>query len=137
MNTLTIEFFASSSIPQNPDTEAVMDFLTEPESVSRMIAMSKVGLPALAGVVSELENRFTNSNLFPIHHNAPDSNAPNRRNVGWMVRFVMGKYGWTPIKMDSFNDRTRLGRFSKLFGTAAVYEKTIMSPPHEIVISST
>lgn len=32
-----------------------MDFLSQPESVNQMIVMSKVGLPALTGVVKNIE----------------------------------------------------------------------------------
>lgn len=141
MNQLTEEFFASSSIPQNQDTVRVMDFLSQPESVNQMIAMTKVGLPALTGVVKELEDQFGNSKLFPLNHDAENANAPNRRNIGWMVRFVMKAYGYTPIAKgfpeanDSF-ERTRIGKFSgsKYFGTAAVYTKTISNPRYSIEI---
>ena len=77
--------------------------------------------------------------LFPLNHNAADSNAPNRRNIGWMVRFVMKAYGYTPISkgFPDSNDsieRTRIGKFSgsKYFGTAAVYAKTIPNPYYTI-----
>ena len=144
MNQITQKFFNESKIPKNQDSIDVMDFLSQPESVNQMIAMSKVGLPALAGVVKELEDQYANSKLFPLNHDAADSNAPNRRNIGWMVRFIMREYGYTPVEKglptsnDSF-ERTRIGKFSgsKYFGTAAVYSKTIQNPPHTIVISST
>lgn len=143
MNKITEEFFASSSIPQNQDTIRIMDFLSHPESVNQMIAMSKVGLPALTGVVKELETSFGNCEFFPLNHDAKDSNAPNRRNIGWMVRFIMRSYGYTPIikGFENTNDsmeRTRIGKFSgsKYFGTAAVYAKTIPNPQYTIVITS-
>lgn len=144
MNQITAEFFKNSSIPQNHDTIMVMDFLSKAESVNKMIVMSEVGLPALTGVVKELEDAFGNCKLFPLNHEAEDSNAPNRRNVGWMVRFIMRSYGYTPIAKgfpdanDSF-ERTRIGKFSgsKYFGTAALYAKTIPNPVHSIIIKST
>lgn len=143
MNQLTANFFANSSIPQNQDTVRVMDFLSRPESVNKMIVMSEVGLPALTGIVKELEDLFGNCKLFPLNHDAEDANAPNRRNIGWMVRFVMKAYGYTPIAkgFSDTNDgleRTRIGKFSgsKYFGTAAVYAKTIPNPRYTIVVTS-
>lgn len=143
MNQITSEFFASSSIPENNDTVSVMDFLSKPESVNKMIVMSEVGLPALTGVVKELEAKFANCQSFPLNHSAVDSNAPNRRNIGWMVRFVMKAYGYTPIAkgLPDGNDgieRTRIGKFSgsKYFGTAAVYAKTISNPQYTIIVTS-
>ena len=93
MSQITTDFFNSSTILPNEDTVRVMNFLSQPESVNRMIVMSKVGLPSLTGVVKELENLFGDCELFPLNHNAENSNAPNRRNIGWMVRFVMKAYG--------------------------------------------
>lgn len=143
MNKITEDFFKTSSIPSNSDTKEIMDFLCQPESVNQMIAMSKVGLPALTGVVKELEDKFADCKLFPLNHNAEDCNAPNRRNIGWMVRFVMKAYGYTPIAkgFPDANDsleRTRIGKFSgsKYFGTAAVYAKTIPNPQYKLVVTS-
>ncbi len=143
MASITTEFFKSSSIPKNQDTVAVMDFLSQPESVNKMIVMSEVGLPALAGVVKELEERFGDCQHFPLNHDAEDSNAPNRRNVGWMVKFIMKHYGYTPIAKglsgaNGGSERTRIGDFSgsKYFGTAAVYAKTIQNPDYSIVVQS-
>ena len=143
MNPITEDFFKSSSIPKNQDTISVMEFLTQPESINSMIVMSKVGLPALTGVVKELEEQFGNCDLFPLNHDAEDSNAPNRRNVGWMVRYIMRAYGYTPIAKgfpdanDNF-ERTRIGKFSgsQYFGTAAVYAKTISEPEYSIEVKS-
>ncbi len=141
MNQITIEFFKDSTIPQNQDTVRIMDFLSNPESVNKMIVMSEVGLPALTGVVKELEEQFGNCSLSPLNHDAEDSNAPNRRNIGWMVRFIMKKFGYTVIKkgLSNANDnpeRTRISKFSgvQYFGTSAVYAKTITNPQHSIEI---
>jgi len=134
MTGLANKFFQESSIPLNDDTTSVMNFLTKPESVNRMIVMSEVGLPALAGVVGDLERDYKDNPGFPLHHNALNANAPNRRNVGWMIRFVMKQYGWTPIAVESANERTRMGRFSSLFGTAAIYEKSNMNPDNYISV---
>jgi len=144
MGQITTDFFKSSRIQHTLDSDAVMDFLSEPESVNQMIAMSKIGVPALAGVVRELENRFANCSDFPLNHNAANSNAPNRRNVGWMVRHIMQLYGYTPVASGYLNsetnvERTRLGKYagSRYFATAAVYSKTIPNPQHSIIITST
>lgn len=141
--TIRDDFFNSSSIPENPDTIKVVDFLSKPESVNKMIAMSEVGLPALTGVVKEIEEQFGDCESFPLNHDAENSNAPNRRNVGWMVRFIMKTYGYTPISkgLPGANDtveRTRIGKFSgaKYFGTSAVYAKTILNPEYSIVVSN-
>lgn len=123
MRAITKEFFASSSIEQNEDTIKAMDFLASPKSVQKMLAATEKGFPALSGVVAELEEKFAFSEGFPLHHESADKNAKNRRNVGWMVRFIMKQFGYSPI--DSF-ERTRIGSSSgsKFFGSAAVYCKT-------------
>ena len=139
MNAITKEFFDSSSIPHNKDTEAVMDFLSSDESVNRMIVMSKVGLPALAGVVKELEDSYADKKGFELNHNADNKNAPNRRNIGWMVRFIMAQYGYKPKEKGyDAKERTRIGKFteSKYFETAAVYEKQDVNPKRSIQVKS-
>ncbi len=118
------EFFNSSRIPDTPNgtVTKILDFLLEPESIAAMELMTKLGQPALAGVVKELEENFANSD-FPLHHNGPYKNSANRRNVGWILRFVMSKFGYVP-KESSGSDR-HLAKFagSQYFGSAAVYEK--------------
>ena len=61
------EYFVGSSI-DNVDTRAIMDFLSLPESVNKMIIASEMGLPAITPIVKELEDRFENSGLSPLHH---------------------------------------------------------------------
>ena len=135
MNEIVKSFLNSSKIPEttNHTVEKIMNFLTEPESVQAMILMSELEQPALSGVVKKLEENFAYSD-FPLHRNAPDKNAPNRRNVGWMVKYVMREFGYTPIREDSV--QTRIGKFSKAshFSTAAVYEKTIENPNYILIL---
>ena len=135
MGPITQQFFKKTAIPLNNDTEMIVDFLSSPEAVNRMQVVSLIGLPALVGVVQELESRFGNLNGFPLNHDAPNSNAPNRRSIGWIIRYIMKQYGWLPIKSEAFSERTRVGRFSRYFGTAALYEKSIANPAQSISIS--
>ena len=123
MRIVTKAFFDTSSIEKTEGTIAVMDFLASPVSVSKMIVATENHMPALAGVVEELEERFGDSDTFPLNHDGEDKHAPNRRNVGWMVRFIMREYGYSPV---ANSERTRIGSNSgsKYFRNAAVYEKT-------------
>ncbi len=121
---MTTDFLRASKIQDTSDhtVAQIMDFLSSPESIDAMLVMTKLGQPALAGVVHELEEKFAYSD-FPLHHDAPDQNAPNRRNVGWMVKFIMGRMGYKPKKDIDASD-TYLKKFakSKYFSTSAVYE---------------
>lgn len=136
------QFFTQTHIPMNNDTVNVMEFLCEPKSVARMIAMSDAGFPALSGVVKELEARFADAEQFPLNHNAPDANAPNRRNVGWMIRYVMRAFGYFPVNSRELNDmseRTKIGKASQsiYFATSAVYAKSdTVVPEFSITITS-
>ena len=123
MRILTKKFFESSSIVKNKDSIAIMDFLSDPVNVNKMIESANSRNPALAGVVEELEKKFAYSDGFPLHFDAPDKNAKNRRNIGWMVRYILREFGYTPIEK---SDRTRIGKNSgsKFFGNASLYEKT-------------
>jgi len=105
----------------NKDTLAVMDFLCEPQNVKKMIEASNNHSPALSAVVGELEERFAYADGFPLNTDNT-KNAANRRNVGWMVRYVMREYGYYPIKS---SDKTRIGRKTgaKYFQNASLYQQ--------------
>ena len=133
MNMITKGFLETTEIQETPNktVEKIMDFLTEPESVNAMILMSDIGQPALSGIVKKLEDKFAYSD-FPLHRDAPDKNAPNRRNIGWIVRYVMREFGYAPLREDVL--QARIGKFSgsKYFTTAAVYHKTNETPNHSL-----
>ncbi|WP_334196463.1 hypothetical protein [Muricomes intestini] len=135
MRLITKKFFDTSLIEKNEDTIAAMDFLCNPENVQKMINASESHYPALSAVVAELEEKFADSEGFPLHHDAPDKNAKNRRNVGWMVRFIMREFGYAPIEK---SDRTRIGSNSgsKYFGNASLYEKVNENANYVIVNSA-
>lgn len=120
---ITDEYFVRSSI-DNVDTRAIMDFLSTPESVNKMIIASEMGLPAITPVVKELEKRFGNAGLSPLHHQGKNQNAVHRQNVGRMIKFVMAQFGYIPVDGGS-SERARIPKFaqSKHFSTAAVYGK--------------
>lgn len=117
------EYFVGSSI-DNADTRAIMDFLSLPESVNKMTIASEMGLPAITPIVKELEDRFENSELSPLHHQGKNQNAVHRQNVGRMIKFVMAQFGYVPVD-GGLSERARIPKFaqSKHFSTAAIYAK--------------
>ena len=117
------EYFVRSII-DNVDTRAIMDFLSLPESVNKMIIASEMGLPAITPIVKELEDRFENSRLSPLHHQGKNQNAVHRQNVGRMIKFVMAQFGYVPVD-GGLSERARIPKFaqSKHFSTAAIYAK--------------
>lgn len=117
------EYFIGSSI-DNKDTRAIMEFLSSSESVNKMIIVSELGLPAITPVVKELEEKFSDSDLSPLHHEGENQNAVHRQNVGRMIKFVMAQFGYIPVA-GGLCERARIPKFanSKHFSTAAVYEK--------------
>ncbi len=135
MTTITKEFFERTNIQEtsNHTVEQIMDFLSSPESIMAMVLMTKLGQPALAGVVKELEERFAFSD-FPLHPNGPGANATNRRNIGWMVKFVMGSVGFEPKKVQS-DTEMRLRKFckTKYFTTSALYQPVSGLPRHSVI----
>ena len=132
MRRITGKFIENTSININEDVINAFEFIAAPDSVIEMISSSLIGKPALAPIVKELEDRFADAPGFPLNHEGPQKNAKNRRNVGWMVRFVMREYGYTPVDN---SERTRIGTDagSRYFGNAAVYHKTNAIPNNEIL----
>lgn len=131
MRFITKKFKDSTSIEMNPDVVKAFDYMAQPDNVGRMIEATRKGKPALAGIVSGLESQFGDCEGFPLNHEGPGKNAKNRRNVGWMVRFIMREFGYMPM---TDSERTRIGSDakSKYFGNAAVYEKTENVPNIDI-----
>ena len=123
MNLITKQFMERTRIVETPNhtVEKIMDFLTTKESVNAMEVMSRLGQPALAGVVKDLEDKFANSD-FPLHFDGPGANSANRRAVGWMIKFVMGSFGYVPKACDSSDMYLKKFAKAKYFKSSAVYE---------------
>ena len=125
MNEIGKKYLETTSLDiTNSDIVAIVNFLSSAESINKMITMSDLGLPALTGIVKELEEKFADCKGFPLNHDAPDHNAPNRRSIGWMIRFIMKQVGYSPVD-GGLNERARLREFagSKCFSTSAIYQK--------------
>nr|DAZ72314.1 MAG TPA: hypothetical protein [Caudoviricetes sp.] len=125
MNQIGRAFLSKTKLDvNNSDIVAIVDFLSSADSINKMIVVSDLGLPALTGVVKDLEEKFANCKGFPLNHNAPNHNAPNRRSIGWMIKFIMKQVGYSPID-GGLSERARLRDFagSKYFSTSAIYRK--------------
>ena len=119
------DFWNSTSIAPTNTAKAIMEFLALPQSVNSMIEATKMGLPALSGVVIPLEENFADTPDFPLHQNGQGANATYRRNIGWMVRHVMSYYGYTPMRQGGIITRIPVkegGVRKSYFTTAAVYK---------------
>lgn len=110
------EFCAACSkkLTANSDANAVFDFLCIPENIHNMIVMSNLGLPAISGIVKELEANFSNSASFPL-------TDENRRHIGNMVKLIIRQFGYEPVFR-----RVQLRNFTgaKIFKTSSIYAKT-------------
>ena len=92
MNEIGKKYLETTSLDiMNNDIVAIVDFLSSADSINKMIVVSDLGLPALTGVVKDLEERFANCKGFPLNHNAPNHNAPNIRSKGWMIKLIIKK----------------------------------------------
>lgn len=131
INFIVRDFMSTTRIVETPDktVEKIMDFLSKAESVNKMIAASEMGFPALTGVVRELEEQFANSD-FPLHHEGKNANSTNRRNIGWMIKYILREYGYTPCG----SGRVCIEAGSKYFTTASKYKKTIDNPTYSIQV---
>ncbi len=120
------DFFSSSKIKRNNDTEKMLEYLLQPKSVYRMIVASDFELPALTFVVKELEEEFNDCANAPLNHKGQYQNAVNRQNIGRMVKYIMREFGYVPID-GKRSERARLPKFSgsEFFSTSAVYAKKI------------
>lgn len=125
MNQIGRAFLSKTKLDvNNSDIVAIVDFLSSADSINKMIVVSDLGLPALTGVVKDLEEKICKLQRFSLNHDAPDHNAPNRRSIGWMIKFIMKQVGYSPVD-GGLSERARLRDFagSKYFSTSAIYQK--------------
>lgn len=110
--------FSFKNCTGNLDAQNIFDFLCKPENIHNMIVFSDLKLPAISGIVSQIEEKFANASQFPL------DDYRNRQTVGRMAKFVLGHFGYEPIA-GGLDERAKLRNFSnaKLFVTASVYEK--------------
>ena len=110
--------FAFKNCAGNTDAQKVFEFLCIPENIYSMIIFSGLKLPAISGIVSELESQFANVPQFPL------TDHRNRQVVGRMAKFILKHFGYETIA-GGLDERARLRNFSnaKFFVTASVYEK--------------
>lgn len=129
MRKIAKQILDKTTIGKNRDIQAVVEFLCEPDSVDRMITATKAGKPALAGIAKELEQRYGDCKGMPLN------NVANRRNIGWIVKYVMAEYGYEPLPN---SERTRIGvdSGSKYFTSAAIYKKVDNVPARDIITQS-
>ena len=129
MRKIAKQILDKTTIGKNRDIQAVVEFMSEPDSVNRMITATKAGKPALAGIAKELEQRYGDCKGMPLN------NVANRRNIGWIVKYVMAEYGYEPLPN---SERTRIGvdSGSKYFTSAAIFRKTDNVPVRDIITQS-
>lgn len=129
MRKIAKQILDKTTIGKNRDIQAVVEFISEPDSVDRMITATRAGKPALAGIAKELEQRYGDCKGMPLN------NVANRRNIGWIVKYVMAEYGYEPLPN---SERTRIGvdSGSKYFTSAAIYKKVDNVPAHDIITQS-
>jgi hypothetical protein len=105
--------------------DEVMEFLTKPESVYKMIIASEMGLPVLTLIGKELEIMFDEHSNFPVVYLGNDKNPTARQNVGRMIKVVMHEYGYTPVD-GGLSEQARIPAVSgaEYFSTSSIYRKT-------------
>lgn len=113
----------------NPGAKDVYDFLTTPEIICAMLLISRNGLPALSAVVEQLEKNFQASTTFPLN------DFRNRQSVGKMVKYILEKFGYSPIA-NGLDKRAQLQGWTNasLFKTAAVYAPSTDAPQYNISV---
>lgn len=106
--------------------EEVMDYLVNPAIINKMIIASEMDLPVLTLIAKDLENKFDKNSNFPVVVTEGSKNALGRQNVGRMIKFIMAKYGYTPVDGGLSSERARIPAVSgtEYFSTSGIYKKT-------------
>lgn len=103
--------------------EEVFDYISDVNTVNKLIVASDMGLPAIAAIAKEIESKFDESSMFPVVPVGDNVNALNRQNVGRIIKYVMRYYGYLPVA-GGLSERARIPNTlgAKYFATGAVYE---------------
>lgn len=136
MNQIAENYLQKTSLESsNEDLKKIVQFLSKPETVNKMIVVSELGLPAITAIVQELESDYADLPAFELNLNKKE-NAANRRTVGWIIKYIMKQYGMFPMEVES--SRMRLRKFSKnrYFLSGSIYSK-VTAGKYKIEIMST
>ena len=115
----------------NQTCKEIFDYLTSPVTVNNLIVFSDAGLPAISGIASTLESRYSDNAEFPL------SAHQNRRYVGKIVKCILAHYGYVPVT-GGFDEVARLKKFTNTqhFKTSTVYAKSDADAPLKITIKT-
>ena len=113
----------------NPDAAKLFDYLCTGEAIANFMAFTSVGLPAISGIASYLEDNYDNNTTFSME------TPHNRQMVGKMVKFILGFFGFEP-ETNGLEERAQLRNFSntRFFKTAAIYHRTNSLPEKTLTI---
>ena len=111
------EFFKKSRIERNETSESVLSFLLSAKAVNQMIVVTELGLPALCGVLKELDELCNNSD-FSL------GDYTTRQNIGRFIKYVMKLHGYIPVER-GLNEKCYIPACfgATPFSTGAVYER--------------
>lgn len=122
------EFFVKGKMERTNENEEFLYLLLNPFSVAKMIAFCNVDLPAINGILSDLEElnaKFGGEYL---------TDPLNRQNIGRMIKFVMNKYGYVPVRKRRIKEAKNIK--SNYFGTGTVYGKSGNKPELSLIYSA-
>ncbi|MBC9783525.1 hypothetical protein H1S01_03235 [Heliobacterium chlorum] len=72
----------------NPTVKKIYEFLSEPESIDKMISACENGKPALSGIVQKLEEQFANDPYLTL------SNNTVKQLIGSLIKEVLYDFGY-------------------------------------------
>ena len=112
-------FMANTALKKSATLREIVEYLWAPEQVNKLLVLTEMGEPALAGVVKALEARY-GTGEFALNCAGVHKNVGHRTGIGWIIRAIMTEYGY-----ETTGQRKRLGGYgANYFKTASVYEKT-------------
>ena len=129
MNKIVKEFMKKTKMldinNQQVGVEEMVTYLTSPKVIDRMVIASEMRIPILTLVAKDLEEVFDENSNFPVVVNGKEKNATNRQNVGRIIKYIMKKYGYTPVD-GGLSEQARIPTISgsKYFSTSGIYKKT-------------
>ena len=100
----------------NPQAEVIFALLIEPENIQHLIVATKLGRPALEGVIEKMESHFhglseLEQSLFDLHEHTV------RHAIGSMVQFILKDFGYKKC-----GSKVLSARANSILKTASTYE---------------
>ena len=123
---LVEEYFERNTFyANNEDAKGLFKWMAMPEQINKMVSAVSIGLPPLAGIIREIEDRFAYAPNFPLYTDDNNNYYKHRQVLGKWIKAILDSVGYIP-DVGEGAPSNHLPRYTgvKSFSTSTPYKKS-------------